>query len=87
MQIKRIHIFIVIAILLLLLPFIAMQFSEAVNWTVFDFMAAAVFFAITIALIELVLRQVKKTSYRIGIFIAMGIMLFFIWAEFAVGIM
>lgn len=72
--------------LLLLVPFLAMQFGEEVNWTLIDFVVAGVLLLGTGLLIELVLRKVKKTSNRI---IICGVILFvlaLIWIELAVGL-
>ncbi len=72
--------------LLLLIPFIAMQFSNEVNWSVFDFTVAGVLLLSTGLLCELVLRKVPKTEHRIAICAAILAVLFLIWAELAVGI-
>ena len=72
--------------LLLLIPLIAMQFTDKVNWTLPDFIAAAVLLTGTGLLCELTLRKVKKTKYRIVICLAILATLLVIWAELAVGI-
>ncbi len=72
--------------LLLLIPLIAMEFSDEVNWTLLDFIAAGVLLLGTGLMCELVLRKVKKTKHRIAICLAILAMLLLIWAELAVGI-
>ena len=72
--------------LLLLIPLIAMQFTDEVNWTLFDFIGAAVLLLGTGLMSEFVLRKVKKTKHRIAICLAILATLFLIWAELAVGI-
>ena len=72
--------------LLLLIPFIAMQFTDEVNWTLFDFVVAGVLLLGTGLLCELVMRKVKKKDHRIAICGAILVVLFLIWAELAVGI-
>ncbi len=74
------------ALVLLLIPLIAIQFTNEVKWTVFDFVAAGVLFFGTAFLCELALRKVKKTNHRIVICAVLLILLFLIWLELAVGI-
>lgn len=72
--------------LLLLVPFIAMQFTTEVNWTGPDFLIAGVLLLGTGLLCELVLRKVTKTSHRLILCGAILVVLFLVWAELAVGI-
>ncbi len=72
--------------LLLLIPFVAMQFTNEVNWTLSDFVAAGVLLLGTGLLSELVLRNVTKIEYRIALCVALLAGLFLIWLELAVGI-
>lgn len=72
--------------LLLLIPFIAMQFTNEVNWGPFDFVVAGVLLLGTGLVCELVLRMVKNTGYRIVVLGAILLALFLVWAELAVGI-
>jgi peptidoglycan/LPS O-acetylase OafA/YrhL len=83
---KRLIVILLTALLLLLVPLIAMQFTKEVNWSGFDFIAAAVLLFGTGLLCEFVLRKVKKIEYRIAICAALLILLLLIWAELAVGI-
>jgi len=86
MQNKR-HIGIVITVaLLLLIPLIAMQFTDEVNWTLIDFIVAGVLLLVTGLMCELVIRKVNKIEYRIAICLAILAALLLIWAELAVGI-
>ena len=71
---------------LLLIPFLAMQYTNEVNWTVSDFIVAGVLLLGTGLACELVLRKVKKASYRIAICAAILVALLLIWIELAVGI-
>lgn len=83
---KRLTGILLTATFLLLLPFIAMQFTNEVNWTLADFVVAGVLLFGTGFLCELVMRKVKKSDYRIGIVVVILVALFLIWAELAVGI-
>ena len=71
---------------LLLIPFVAMQFTEEVKWTLPDFVVAGILLLGTGLLCEYVLRKVKKTGYRIAIIVSILAALLLIWAELAVGI-
>jgi hypothetical protein len=63
-----------------------MQFTDEVNWTLFDFVVMGILLLGTGLLCELVLRKVKKTSYRIGLCLALLMLMMLIWAELSVGI-
>lgn len=73
-------------VLLLCIPLIAMQFSEEVDWSIFDFLVAGVLLFGTALVAELVLRKVKNRNSRIGLIAIILVALFIIWAELAVGI-
>jgi hypothetical protein len=72
--------------LILLIPLIAMQFSDEVVWTPADFIIMGFLLLGTGLLCELVIRKVSKTYWRIAFCLALLIMFFLIWAELAVGI-
>jgi peptidoglycan/LPS O-acetylase OafA/YrhL len=86
MQNKRLIIIVSAVAVMLLIPLIAMQFTDEVNWTLFDFIAAAVLLLGTGLMCELVMRKIKKIRLRIAICAALLIMLLLIWAELAIGI-
>lgn len=72
--------------LLLLVPLIAMQFTNEVKWDLPDFIIMGGLLLGTGLMCELVLRKVKKIEHKIVICVALLVVLFFIWAELAVGI-
>jgi hypothetical protein len=74
----------VIAIAVLLLPLIAMQFSNSVNWTSSDFAVAGGLIFITGSIFVLLARLFPKYSLIIGILVALVFL--YAWAELAVGI-
>jgi hypothetical protein len=63
-----------------------MQFTDEVNWTLFDFVIAAILLLGTGLSCELVLRKIKKINLRIAICVTLLAGLLLIWAELAVGI-
>ncbi len=85
-QNKRLTGILLSAALLLLIPFIAMQFTTEVNWTIADFLMAALLLFGTGLLCEWVIRKVKKSSYRILLCVAILTTLILVWIELAVGL-
>ena len=73
--------------ILLLIPLIAMQFTDEVNWTLSDFIVAATLLLGTGLMCELVLRNINKLKYQIAICGALLFALIMIWVELAVGIL
>ena len=71
---------------LLLIPLIAMQFTDEVNWSLFDFLIAAVLLFGTGFMIDLVIRKTNNLKYRVTILVVIIITFFLIWAELAVGV-
>ena len=71
---------------LLLIPLIAMTFTDEVKWTLLDFVVMGGLLLGTSLLCELVIRKVIKTNSRIAIIATILMVLFLIWAELAVGI-
>ena len=86
MKNKRIIGIVVVTSILLLIPFVAMQFSSEVNWSPSDFIVAAVLLLGTGLLCELAIRKIKNIKYRIAICAAILIALILLWIELAVGI-
>ena len=72
--------------LILLIPLIAMQFTDEVVWTFSDFVVMGIILLSTGLLCELVIRKTSKIYWRIAFCIALLIMFFLVWAELAVGI-
>jgi hypothetical protein len=72
--------------LLLLIPLIAMQFTDEVNWSPFDFVLMGVLLIGTGLVGEWALRKVKNLTYRVAAIGAILFAFFLIWAELAVGI-
>ena len=86
MKNKRFKFILILVAFLLLIPLIAMQFTDEVKWTLLDFIVAGVLLISTGLIFDLVMRKVKNLNYRIAISLAILILLFLIWAELAVGL-
>lgn len=69
-----------------MIPYIAMQFMDEVNWTRSDFMVMGMLLFGTGLLCELVLRKVTKIKNRIALCVLFVIAFLLVWAELAVGI-
>jgi hypothetical protein len=85
-QNKRLTGILITVVLLLLIPLIAMQFTNQVQWDLPDFLIMGFLLLGTGLTCEMVLRKVKKTEYRLLLIAAALVALFLIWAELAVGI-
>jgi peptidoglycan/LPS O-acetylase OafA/YrhL len=86
MKTNRFLIILLIVGALLLIPFIAMQFSSEVVWTASDFIIMGILLLVTGLGIDIVLRKVSSSKNRLimgGIILAV---FFMIWAELAVGV-
>lgn len=86
MKNKRLIIILSAAVILLLIPLIAMRFTNEVDWKIQDFVIVGVLLLSTGLFCELVMRKVKSINYRITICGAILFAFFLIWAELAVGI-
>ena len=86
MENKRLKFILLFITFLLFIPLIAMQFTNEVNWTLFDFVVAGILLFSTGLIFKLVVRKIKNIKYRIVIGVALLIVLLLIWAELAVGI-
>ncbi|MCP4884370.1 MAG: hypothetical protein GY908_11320 [Flavobacteriales bacterium] len=86
MMYKNLKIILLTVLALLLIPLVAMQFTNEVNWSLFDFIIAAVLLFGTGFVIDLVIGKTKNIKYRVAILILMVIAFILIWAELAVGV-
>jgi len=86
MRNKRLIIILLISLFLLLIPLIAMQFTEEVDWTITDFIVAGGLLFGAVLISEIVLRKITNINYKVGLLGAILIILILIWIELAVGI-
>ena len=77
---------IITIVVLLLIPLIAMQFSNAINWGVLDFIIAATLLFGTGLFINLVKQKVSSKRLQVVIIVFILLALLLIWAELAVGV-
>lgn len=86
MQNKRLILILTSVAVLLSIPFIAMQFTNKVNWDISDFVIMGVLLMATGLLCELVIRKAKSLTQRLMICGLILFLFFLVWAELAVGV-
>tara|TARA_B100001250_G_C19451872_1_gene636344 strand:+ start:242 stop:514 length:273 start_codon:yes stop_codon:yes gene_type:complete len=75
-----------IVVLLLLIPLIAMQFTNDVNWALFDFIIMGILLTMTGLSIGTIFKKVKNYKYRKILIVMILLIFLLIWAELAVGL-
>lgn len=75
-----------IAGILLLLPYVAMQFSREVNWTISDFGVASVLLFSLTFILNLIINKIKPKRSKIILMIIVFLAFIILWVEMAVGI-
>ncbi len=73
------------AVVLLVLPLVAMQFTSEVQWTVGDFLFAGLMFGIVGLIFELTVRVSSNWAYRSGVVFAVAAAFLNVWVNGAVG--
>ena len=68
-----------------LLPLVAMQFTDEVNWTTFDFVFCAGMLLVACGAYEVVSRMSPNRAYRAGVGVAVVTGFLVVWANAAVG--
>jgi hypothetical protein len=84
--VKRLIVWAVIIVLILVIPLVAMQYTDEVSWSLFDFvLMGTIMFSVGLAY-ELIARRSENTVYRVafGVGLAGAFLLF--WVNGAVGI-
>ena len=71
---------------ILLIPLVAMQFTEEVNWDLFDFAVMGVLLFGTGLAYELVARKGRAVAYRAAVGVALAAAFLLVWVNGAVGI-
>jgi len=75
-----------ITALLLLVPFIGMQMSNEVNWTLSDFVIGGFILSTFGLLLALAFQNIRKRSTRLIVIGIILLVLLLLWGELAVGI-
>jgi len=83
---KTRNIILLVITVILLVPLIAMIFTDEVKWSIFDFLVVALLLISVGFLFDFTVRKIKHRTYKIAACIAIILLLLIIWAELAVGI-
>lgn len=83
---QRLSIVVGIVVFILLIPLVAMQFTNEVKWDIKDFTIMGILLLTTGVTIEIVTRIVKSAQLKLAFTLIILLVLFLIWAELAVGI-
>ena len=75
-----------IVALVLMVPLVAMQFTDEVVWTLDDFIFAGVLLGSVGLTYELAARMTGNTAYRVAVGLALAAALLLVWVNGAVGI-
>ncbi|SDS54199.1 hypothetical protein SAMN05216503_3394 [Polaribacter sp. KT25b] len=86
MKKKRFRIILTITVIILLIPLIAMQFTNEVNWKFLDFIVAGILLLVNGLVWDIAIRKIKKTKHLILVIIGILVIIALIWTELAVGI-
>ena len=75
-----------VTVLILIIPLVAMQFTDEVKWSSFDFLVmGTLIFCIGVAF-KLITRSSTNVAYQIASGIAFGTAFLMVWANLAVGL-
>lgn len=74
------------AVCLLLLQWVAMQFSDEVQWTAGDFVVAGLMLLSVCAAYEVAARIARDNAYMLGVGLAVAACFLTVWVNLAVGI-
>lgn len=86
MKFTRILIIFLIVGSLLLIPLIAMQFSDEVDWSLSDFIIMGILLFATALAIDTILRRFNTIRKKIIVICFTLFLFLLIWAELAVGL-
>ncbi len=86
MRKKRLAIILIIVAALLLIPLIAMLFTNEVKWDILDFAIAGALLFSTGLIVDFIIRNIRQPWQRIVLVVILLIILLFIWMHLAVGI-
>lgn len=85
-QNKRLTGIVIAIVILLLVPLVAMQFTDEVDWSLGDFVGAGVLLFGTALTYEWIARRAGNTAYRVAVGVALGASLILVWLNLAVGL-
>lgn len=84
---RRLSVWAIIVAFTLMIPLVAMQFTDEVNWTLLDFVTAGSLLFGSALVYELATREMTNSKYRLAVGVAVTAALLYLWVELAVGIL
>ena len=72
--------------LILLIPLITMQFTDEVNWTIFDFIIMGSMLSVTGYSVGTIYKKVKNNNVSLILILSVILIFLLVWAELAVGL-
>ena len=85
-RVSGVHVVLIATACLLLVPLLAMQFTDEVVWTASDFLAAAILLLGSGFTYVFMARKLGTKRQRIVLGAVVALALLYLWAELAVGI-
>lgn len=70
----------------MLVPFLAMQFSDEVNWSFGDFLIAGILLMVTAGILNYSRQNIKNTNLKTFMLVMTIAVFVLVWMELAVGI-
>lgn len=86
MRLNQFKFILIIVVVLLSIPFVASFFSTNFNWSWFDYTIMGILLLLVGITATFLFNSVKNQKRRLLYFILLGIVVFVIWAELAVGV-
>lgn len=77
---------VIVTAAVLMIPLVAMQFTNEVVWNLFDFAVAGTLLGVTGLLLTALFRLVSNSTYRAVGSVGLTGLFLLVWAELAVGI-
>lgn len=71
---------------ILAIPLIAMQFSDDVQWGLFDFIVIGGLLLVAGTVYALLAHTIKDKNHRLALLVVSVLVVLYLWAELAVGI-
>jgi hypothetical protein len=75
-----------VTVIILMVPLVAMQFTDEVNWSIMDFLLMGSLIFGTGVLFVLVMRLSRNIVYKVASGLAIGATFFMVWVNLAVGL-
>ena len=83
---KRIILLLILPVIILLIPLVAMQFTSEVNWSITDFIIAALLLFGTAFGLDFLSRKINSRKIKVILAFLVLALFILIWIELAVGI-